>query len=145
MQADLWIRRVKDHLFRGYYLEKYPSIRYVFDIHRDSVMNSAEELISAVTYVDGQRFAQIMPVVGSGYNGYEGNLIFALKLRELLNDEYTSLSRPICLRESQYNQGLAPVSLLLEIGTSGNTLSDAKRAAVLTADAITELIRMQTE
>lgn len=23
MQADLWIRRVKDHLFRGYYLEKY--------------------------------------------------------------------------------------------------------------------------
>lgn len=128
-----------------YYLSKYPSIQYVFDIHRDSLMNSSEELISAVTYVNGERYAQIMPVVGSGYGGYESNLILALKLRAILNDKYTSVSRPICLRESQYNQSLAPVSLLLEIGTSGNTLSEAKRSAILTADAITELIKSQAE
>jgi len=127
------------------YLEQYPSIRYVFDLHRDSIMKSTEELVSAVTYINGERHAQIMPVIGSGYNGYEGNLVFALRLRRLLNGEYGSLSRPVCLRESQYNQSLSAVSVLLEIGTSGNTLVEAKRAAVLTAKAVSELIKEQIE
>ena len=126
------------------YLERYPSIRYVFDLHRDSIMKSTEELVSAVTYVDGERVAQVMPVVGSGFTGYEHNLSFALKLRTLLNQGHTSISRPVCLRESQYNQSLAPVSLLLEIGTSGNSLSEAKRAAVLSAEAIAVLIEQQS-
>lgn len=128
-----------------WYLEQYPSIRYVFDIHRDSLMKSTEELISAVTLIEGERYAQIMPVVGSGYTGYKDNLIFALRLRGMLNGEYGAISRPICLRESHYNQGLAPVSILLEIGTSGNTLNEAKKAAALTAEAVAELIREQTK
>lgn len=128
-----------------WYLERYPSIMYVFDLHRDSIMKSTEELISAVTYIDGARYAQIMPVIGSGYPGYEANLAFAIKLRDALNEKYGSLSRPVCLRESQYNQALAPVSVLLEMGTSGNTLSEAKRSARLTADAIAELIISMTK
>ena len=84
-------------------------------------------------------------MVGSGYAGYESNLIFALKLRGLLNGEYEALSRPVCLRESQYNQSLAEVSLLLEIGTSGNTMTEAKRSAALTAEAVAELIKKQIE
>ena len=126
-----------------YYLEMYPSIRYIFDLHRDSVMKSTEELVSAVTYINGERVAQIMPVIGSGFSGYEDNLAFALKLRSRINGELGSFSRPVCLRESQYNQSLAPVSLLLEIGTSGNTLSEAKRAARLTAEAVAEMINDQ--
>ena len=126
-----------------WYLEQYPSIRYVFDLHRDSLMKSTEELISATTYINGERYAQIMPVIGSGFMGYEHNLIFALKLREALNTKYTNISRPVCLRESQYNQSLAPISILLEIGTSGNTLAEAKRSAHITAKAVSYIIKEQ--
>ncbi len=123
------------------YLEEYPSIKYIFDLHRDSLMRSTGELISAVSSVNGKNHAQIMPVVGSGFRGYEGNLTLALKLREKLNGEYTNLCRPVCLRESVYNQNLAPVSLLLEMGTSGNTLAESKASAVLVADALAKLIK----
>jgi stage II sporulation protein P len=104
-------------------------------------MRSNGELISAVTSVNGQSHAQIMPVVGTGAKDWEENMIFALKLRSILNKEYTNLCRPICLRESTYNQNMAAVSVLLEIGTSGNTLTEAKNAAILTAEAIVELIK----
>ena len=123
------------------YLKEYPSIKYVFDLHRDSVMRSTGELISAVTSIDGESCAQVMPVIGSGFAGWESNMSFALKLRELLNGEYTNLSRPVCLRASNYNQDMSAVSVLLEIGTSGNTLSEAKKAASLTARAVAELIK----
>jgi stage II sporulation protein P len=82
-----------------------------------------------------------MPVVSGGFDGFGENFALALKLREQLNGEYQNICRPVCLRESIYNQNLAPVSILLEIGTSGNTLSEAKKAAALTATAISKLIK----
>ena len=125
------------------YLKEYPSIKYIFDLHRDSLMRSTGELISAVTSIDGESCAQIMPVIGSGFGGWEENMTFALKLRNKLNDEFVNLCRPVCLRESNYNQNMSAVSVLLEIGTSGNTLKEAKKAAAMTAQAIAELIKYQ--
>lgn len=123
------------------YLKQYPSIKYVFDLHRDSLMRSTGELISAVTSIGGENYAQIMPVVGGGADNWEENMTFALKLREKLNADLKNLCRPICFKESNYNQDMSAVSLLLEIGTSGNSLSEAKKAAAVTATAIAELIK----
>ena len=123
------------------YLKQYPSIKYVFDLHRDSVMRSSGELIRAVASVGGENYAQIMPVIGGGADNWEENMSFALKLREKLNGEMTNLCRPICLRESKYNQDMAAISILLEIGTSGNSLSEAKKAASVTAATIADLIK----
>ena len=126
------------------YLEEYPSIQYVFDLHRDSIMRSSGELVSAVASIEGKSFAQIMPVISGGFDGYEENLAFALQLRRTLNAKYQNLCRPVCLRESTYNQNLAPVSVLLEIGTSGNTLKEAKASAALVAEAVADLIKGNT-
>ena len=123
------------------YLKEYPSIQYVFDLHRDSVMRSGGELVGAVASVNGKNSAQVMPVVSGGFTGFEENLTFALKLRDALNSAYGNLCRPVCLRESVYNQDLAPLSILIEIGTSGNSLSEAKAGAALTAKAIAFLIK----
>lgn len=125
------------------YLQEYPSIKYVFDLHRDSILRSNNELVSAVSIQNGEECGQIMPVVGSGFDGYAENLALALQLRQRLNGTYVNLCRPVCLRESTYNQNLAPVSLLLEIGTSGNTLDDAKRSAVLVAEALADIIKQK--
>ena len=128
------------------YLARYPSIKYVIDVHRDSLTTPSGSLVRPVMLVDNKPVAQVMCVVGSDYNGadyknWQNNLSLALKLRRLLNERYTNIARPVYLRSSAYNQQYAPMSLLLEIGASGNTLSEAKEAARLTAEALADIIK----
>ena len=128
------------------YLAKYPSIQYIIDVHRDSVTDSSGSILRPVTVVDGEATAQVMCVVGSDYGGanhpdWQNNFSFALKLRSELNAKNEKLCRPVCLRASAYNQQYAPMSLLLEVGTSGNYLSEAKAAARLCAEALSEIIK----
>ncbi len=128
------------------YLAQYPSIRLVIDVHRDSIVKSTGELVRPVTLVDGKPAAQVMCVVGSNWNGeenpnWEGNLALALKLRQSLNEQYENLCRPPYLKSSTYNQELAPYSLLLEVGGSGNSLAEAKRSAEAVAEALVPLIK----
>jgi len=127
------------------YLEKYPSIKLVIDVHRDAVMKSNGELVRPVTLVHGEETAQVMCVVGSDWGGdkhdnWQNNLSLALKLREKLNSEYVNLCRPTDLRPNTYNQELSSYSLLLEIGSCGNSLSEALRAAELVAYELIGLI-----
>ncbi len=127
------------------YMEKYPSIKLVIDLHRDSIVKSSGELVRPVTRVGDKTAAQVMCVVGSDWGGgecprWQNNLSLALKLRQILNGEYLNLCRPTNLRAQSFNQELAPYSLLIEIGSSGNSLEEAALSAILTADALAQLI-----
>ena len=127
------------------YLEKYPSIKLVIDLHRDSVVKSTGELVRPVALADSEPTAQVMCVVGSSWGeescpNWENNLALALKLRNALNSKYDNLCRPPYLRPSTYNQELAPYSLLLEIGASGNSLEEAKRAVRLVGKELSALL-----
>ena len=126
------------------YLAQYPSIRLVIDVHRDSIMTTGDNLVRPVTLVDGEAVAQVMCVVGSdaagaSYADWQKNLALAVSLRKKLNDGYGNLCRPVYVKKSAYNQQYAPSSLLLEIGSSGNSLAEAQRAAALVAE---EIVRM---
>lgn len=129
------------------YLTQYPGIRYVIDLHRDSVTTAAGELIRSVG--DGSPdVAQVLAVVGSDGNGtkherWEDNLALALQLRELLNRDCPNVCRPVSLRNASYYQELARYSLILEIGTCANSVEEAKRAATFVADALAELIYLR--
>lgn len=127
------------------YLAQYPSIRLVIDVHRDSIMTSGDRLVRPVTVVNGEAVAQVMCVVGSNasgaaYDGWERNLSLAVTLRNALNQAHGNLCRPIYIKKSAYNQQYAPASLLLEIGSSGNSQAEAERAAVLVAEMIVGLM-----
>lgn len=127
------------------YLEEFPSIRYIFDVHRDAVIDANGNTIKGVTMINGMETAQVMTVVGSDYKGgdhpnWQNNLNIAVKLQNLLNSEYPNIARPINIRSATFNAQYAPGSLLLEIGSSGNTLTEAKRAAIITAEKIADLI-----
>ena len=116
------------------YLETYPSIKLVIDLHRDSIINSNGDIIKPITLVEGERCAQIKCTVGSSWSGekydtWEKNLSLALKLRRELNDGYANICRPVSLESTTYNQQLAPYSLLVEIGAIGNSLEEAMCAA----------------
>lgn len=127
------------------YLAAYPSIRYVFDVHRDSVLKEDGTKIRPVTVARGQIAAQVMSVCGT--NGYgadhpdwENNFEFAAKLQKNLNDHYLGLARAICLRKSAYNQELAPCSMLFEVGSCGNTLAEAKVSAAILGEELGAMI-----
>ncbi len=129
-----------------HYLEKYPTIRLVIDLHRDAIVKSGGELVRPVALSDGEAAAQVMCVVGSDFGGqecanWEKNLSLALKLREELNSKNEGICRPPYLRPSTYNQELAPYSLLIEVGASGNSLEEAKRSAVIVSEALTKIIK----
>jgi stage II sporulation protein P len=127
------------------YLAEYPSIKLVIDIHRDSIIRSNGDMIRPVAVHNGEAMAQLMCVVGSDWggqecDGWENNLSLALKLREKLNSECENICRPTNLKPSTYNQEIADYSLLIEVGSSGNSLAEAQRSARLLALKICELM-----
>lgn len=126
----------------------YPSIQYVFDIHRDSVIDSDLTKLRPVTVIDGELTAQYMCVVGTderaGYHTeWERNLAFACQLQSRLWQKSNSLTRRMSIRSASYNQLWAPGSLLLEIGSCGNTLDEAKACAKTVAEQIAAIILEQ--
>lgn len=128
------------------YLETYPEIALVIDLHRDAVTTSDGKFVRAVGEADGESVAQVMPLVGSNGNGtqydnWEENLALALQLREQLNANGASVCRPVSLRNASFHQELAARALLLEIGTGGNSVEEAKRAAVLVGQALATLLQ----
>lgn len=135
--------RAKETIER--YLEQYPDICLVIDLHRDAIFKSSGEMVRPVTLLDGEAAAQVLCVVGSDFGGesnpnWEGNLALALQLRKKLNDRYTNLCRPPYLKAATYNQELSPYSLLLEVGACGNSVEEAKRSAAAVGGALAEIL-----
>lgn len=123
------------------WLGQYPSIKVVFDVHRDALVGSEGEVYKLVSEEAGQKVAQVMMVLGTDAGGAEhprwkDNLAFALKLQRNLVKGYSSLARPTVLRKARYNQQLSPGSILVEVGGHGNTLSEAIAGGRLWADNV---------
>lgn len=127
------------------YLAEYPSIQYVFDIHRDSITRANNEKIKPLTKVNGIQTAQAMFVVGTDSGGanhpnWLDNLTVASHFQNKLIEKYGNIMRPINLRKASFNAEHAPGSLLIEVGSCGNTLSEAKNCALLLGETIAEII-----
>ena len=119
----------------GEYLQQYPSIQLVLDLHRDASDNGGSQL-KTLAQVDGETAAQLMLVVGTNYDAWQENLALAAKLHAQLERENPGIMRPISLRAQRFNQDLSPGALLIEVGAAGNTRSEAMRAAEELAEAI---------
>lgn len=128
------------------YLEQYPSISVVLDVHRDAIMGENNTIYKAVAREDvAENCAQVMLVVGTQEAGgshpnWRQNLAFAMALERQLNLDKPTLARPITLRKSHYNQQLSVGSLLVEVGTHGNTLEEAVNAARAFAESAAPVI-----
>lgn len=124
------------------YLKLYPSISVVLDVHRDALEGEDGSIYKVMTAEeDAEECAQIMLVVGteegggSAHPNWRENLSFAIGLQRTLNDSIPSLARPITLRKSHYNQQLCNGSVLVEVGTHGNSLDEAIHAAKAFAES----------
>ena len=128
------------------YLDKYPSIRMVLDIHRDALSTDSGKQLTTSAIVGGQKSAQIMLVMGTDAAGnrhpnWQANLALALKLTAQLERTDPGITRPIYLRSERFNMDMTPGSLLVEIGASGNTHEEAVIAAHALARGIIALAK----
>lgn len=120
------------------HLAQNPGIAVVIDLHRDAL--GTEELMYK-TLAEGteEPTAQLMLVMGTDENLehplWQENLKLALHLQEAAQTLQPSLMRPIHLCAYRYNQQLTTGSLILEVGTCGNSMEEALRAAELFAEA----------
>ena len=127
------------------YLEQYPSIQLVLDLHRDASGDLSNQF-RPVAAVDGEDTAQLMVVIGTNASGlnhpdWEKNLALGLKLHSQLERIAPGITRPLCLRSSRFNQDLLPGALLIEVGAAGNTQAEALRAAEILAQTIASLAK----
>lgn len=124
------------------YLQKYPSIKVVLDVHRDAIETNGQR-VAAVAEIDGVNAAQIMLICGADKNGnlpnFKQNLGFAAAFENAMESRYPGLTRPVLFDYRYYNQDLTTGSLLIEIGSHGNTLAEAQYTGRLVGTAMAEL------
>ncbi len=124
-------------------MEEFPSVKIVLDIHRDAIEDEGDR-ISAVTEINGKKAAQVMIISAADdgtYNlpNYLENFHFACALQQAIESSYPTLTRPVLFQYCHYNQHLTTGSLLLEIGSHGNTIEQAVYTGELVGKAIAEL------
>jgi len=127
------------------YLEQYPSIQFILDVHRDAISDGNGGMYKVVSDVAGQNAAQLSFVVGTDGGGLEHplwqeNLKLAAAITQCLAEDYPTLMRPITVRNSRYNQHLTTGTLLVEVGAAGNSLDEALLSARLLGNALAEVI-----
>ena len=114
------------------YLEAFPSITMVIDLHRDALNFEQDPQLTTLASVGGNRSAQLMLVAGTDHNvpysGWQENLAMGVKLTAVLEKMYPGITRPIQLRPQRFNLDMTPGSLLVEVGANGNTHAEAMTA-----------------
>ncbi|MGM9594297.1 MAG: stage II sporulation protein P [Candidatus Onthomonas sp.] len=117
------------------YLEEYPTISVVLDVHRDALIGADGTAYKVTdTLEDGETVAQVMLVVGTNdggleHPGWEDNLTLATHIQAAMLALHPGFPRPVNLRSQRFNQHMTSGSLLVEVGTSGNTLQEALAGA----------------
>ena len=114
-------------------LAEYPTIKVVIDVHRDSILTDDGTAYKTSCTIDGEEMAQLMFVVGTDEGGlyhpdWQDNLNYVTNLQYQLNRSYPGLMRPVNLRTQRFNQHASPGSMLVEVGSSGNTMPEALAA-----------------
>ena len=133
------------------YLEKYPAIKVVIDLHRDAMVDSSGTKTAIVSEINGKKAAQVMIVAGcqdkdvTEYPNWRQNFRLSLKLQQSMEVMYPGFARPILFTPRRYNQHLTNGSILIECGTDANTLEQAKYSAELLADCLASTLNMLKE
>ncbi len=130
----------------GEALKKNPSIKVVIDVHRDAMTASDGTKYRTVANVNGKQCAQMMLVMSTGESGlphpdWAENLKLAVKLQERLADKYPNLMRPMNLRKERFNMHATRGSMLIEVGTSANSVGEAIESIKLLAPELAAILK----
>lgn len=118
----------------------HPTIKYYFDIHRDSV----NKKLTTVN-INNKSYARILFVVGLEHSNYQENLNNANKLNSIIDKKYPGLSRGIYKKEGPgvngiYNQDISSKVFLIELGGIDNNIEEVLNTINALTDTITTYI-----
>lgn len=120
--------------------EKYPSLKFYIDVHRDSVKYN----ITTKT-INDKKYARVMFLIGLENKNYEENL----KVTEAINSEvekkYPGLSRGIYKKKGKgvngvYNQDFSSNCILIEFGGNKNTIDEVYNTVIALGEIISNYI-----
>ncbi len=128
------------------YKAKYPDICIVLDVHRDAYIYDDGSKAKFISEINGEKVAQLMLVVGTDAGGLEHpdwreNMKLAIKLQNKISKKYPTLMRGINLRKERFNGHTTNGSLIIEVGSSGNTLREAIAGATYGAEEIADFLK----
>ncbi len=112
----------------------------MIDVHRDGVPDPAYY----ATELNGKPATQIRLVVGRQNQNREANIAFAEKMKAYYDEVKPGLIKSIFMAKGNYNQDLAPHSILLEVGTHTNSLEEAQAGAIEFAEALPQFLGLKT-
>ncbi len=126
-------------------LKAYPSIKLVLDVHRDGIIGEDGTKLKVLADINGEMTAQCMFVIGSNavlpHDNWISNMRLACNLQRYANENYPGLMRAINLRKERFNQQVAAGSIIIEVGSNGNTLDEAKCGAKFMAKTIAAVLK----
>ena len=112
--------------------EKYPSIIYFIDLHRDGIDKS----LSTVT-INNKTYAKMMFLLGMKHSNSNKNLEVVTKLNNYLNDNYKGLMRNIYKRNDiTYYQYFDSHNFIIEVGGQDNTYQEVYNSIKAFAKAL---------
>lgn len=121
-------------------LETNPGTQMVIDVHRDSKIGRENSKVE----INGKSYAKIMLVVGTGERAahpeWERNKALADEIGNRLEAKYPGIFRRVLTKPGRYNQHMHPGAVLVEIGSTDNSLEEAQRSAEAFASIIGEIL-----
>jgi len=115
--------------------KKYPSINYIFDIHRDSVTGNLSRV-----KINDKSYAKIMFLVGKKNSNYKENEKNIKIMSDYINKKYPGILRNNYYNHYIFNQDIIPNAFLIEVGGPDNTIEELHNTSQVLAEAINHLI-----
>lgn len=116
------------------------SLKYFFDIHRDSVSKDRV----TITY-NNKNYAKLLFIIGTENNNYKLNLVETKKLNDIANEIVPNISRGIYEKSGKgvngvYNQDISKYVFLIEIGSNYSTKEEVNNTIQVLSNAIKKYI-----
>lgn len=103
----------------------------IFDVHRDAIPAEQYDF-----EVNDKKATKVRLVLGKKNQNIEKNKNLAFKLKAVADEMYPGMIKDIYMGKGNYNQDLAPNTILLEMGSHKSTREAAENTAASFADVI---------
>lgn len=131
------------------YLDEYPSIKVVLDVHRDAIERESGERIAPLAEINVKNAAQVMIICGCDDGTMNmpncmKNLRFACLLQRQMESDWPGLTRPVLFDYRKYNQDLTTGSILIEMGGHANSIEQAEYSGELVGKSLAKCLEELT-
>ena len=119
-------------------MQKYPTAKYVIDLHRDAAAASSTE--GKKLKIGNTDVAKFSLVVGRGNQNYTELYAFAKKVSQTAEGLHKGFGGPIIEKEYRFNEFVSNQAILLEVGNNKNTIEEARACAENFAEVLAKII-----